>query len=66
MDMLGGFNPQDIQKYLQGVNWPADKDQVAQTAEGNGAPQGMIEKIKGLGGGQFSGPQEVIAGLQGG
>ena len=38
MDQLGGFNLQDLQKYLQGVNWPADKEQVAAQAESNGAP----------------------------
>lgn len=43
MDQLGGFNPQDLQKYLQGVNWPADKEQVAGQAESNGAPQGVLD-----------------------
>ncbi len=65
MDQLGGFNPQDLQKYLQGVNWPADKEQVAAQAESNGAPQGLLEQIKNLGGGQFDGPQDVIGSLQG-
>ena len=65
MDQLGGFNPQDLQKYLQGVNWPADKEQVASQAESNAAPQGVLDKIKNLGGGQFDGPQDVIAKLQG-
>lgn len=66
MDFLGGLNPQDVQQYLQGVDWPADQEQVAQTAESNGAPQGMLDQLRNLGGGQFSGPQEVISGLQGG
>lgn len=52
-------------KYLDGVNWPADKDEVADKAKSNGAPEGMIERIKGLGGGKFSGPQEVVSKLQG-
>ena len=64
MDQLGGFNPQDLQKYLQGVNWPADKEQVAAQAESNGAPQGLLEQIKNIGGGQFGGPQDVIGSLQ--
>lgn len=63
---IGGFNPQDAQQYLQGVNWPADKQQVVNKAEGNGAPQPMLEQLKNLGGGQFSGPQDVIGKLQGG
>ena len=66
MDQLGGLNPRDLQKHLQGVNWPADKEQAASQAESNGAPQGVLDKIKNLGGGQFDGPQDVIAKLQGG
>ena len=67
MESLGGFNPQDAQQYLQGLSWPADKEQAAQkTAESNGAPQGMLDQIRNLGDGQFSGPQDVISGLQGG
>jgi hypothetical protein len=63
---LGTLNPQDMQQYLQGVNWLADKEQVAQTAESNGAPQGMLDQLRNLGDGQFSGSQELISGLQGG
>jgi len=57
MDQLGGFNPQDLQKYLQGVNWPADKEQVANTAEGNGAPQGLLEQIRNLGAASSTAPR---------
>ena len=62
---IGGFNPQDAQQYLQGINWPADKQEVVDKAESNGAPQGRLDQIKNLGGGQFSSPQDVIAKLQG-
>lgn len=48
---LGGLNPQDLQQLLLGVNRPADKEQVTSTAEGNGAPQGLLEQIRNLGGG---------------
>ncbi len=54
-----------MQQYLQGVNWPADKEQVAGQAESNGAPQGLLEQIRNLGGGKFNGPQDVIGKLQG-
>ena len=37
---LGCLNRRHV-AVLQGVNWPADKEQVAQTVESNGAPQGM-------------------------
>ena len=54
---LGGFNLQDAQQYLQGVNWPADKQEVVDKAEGNGAPQPMMKQLRNLGGGQLSGPR---------
>lgn len=60
---LGGMG--DMQKYLQGVNFPAQKEEVASKAEGNGAPQGMVEKIKNAGMEKFNGPQDVMQAVQG-
>ena len=54
-----------MQQCLQGAEWPADKEQVAQTAKSNGAPQGMLDQLRNLGNGQFSGSQDAIGGLQG-
>ena len=39
--------------------------EASSQAESNGAPQGMLDKIKNLGGRQFDGPQDVIGKLQG-
>jgi hypothetical protein len=55
-----------MQQYLQGVNWAAYKEQVARTAESNGAPQGALDQLRNLGDGQFSSPQDAISGLRGG
>ncbi len=62
---IGGSNPGGAQKYLKGINWPADKQEVVDRAEGNGAPQGLLKQLKDLGGGRFSGPEDVIGGLRG-
>ncbi len=62
---LGSLNPQDTQQYLQGVDWPANKEQVAQTAESNGTLRGMLDQLRNLGNGQFSGSQYAMSGLQG-
>ncbi len=35
-----------LQNYLQGVDFPADKEEVASAAESNGAPQEIVEKIR--------------------
>lgn len=65
MDKLSGINPSDATQYLDGVDWPAKKGQVADKAQSNGAPDGMVEKIKNSGVEEFSGPQDVVSALQG-
>ena len=52
---LGSLHPQVMQQYLQGVNWSADKEQVARIAESNGALQGMLDQLRNLEDSQFSG-----------
>ena len=55
-----------MQQYLQGVNWAAYKEQVARTAESNGAPRGVLDQLRNLGDGQFFGPHDLMSGLIGG
>lgn len=59
---LGGMNlnPQDLLQYLQGINWPANKQEVVSQAENNGAPQDLLDQLKSLEGGRYSGPEEVV------
>ena len=63
MDKLGGMG--DIQQYLQGINFPAQKEEVASGAESNGAPQGVVDKIKNAAMEKFNGPQDVMKAVQG-
>ncbi len=35
-----------LQNYLQGIDFPADKEAVASVAQSNGAPQEIVEKIR--------------------
>ncbi len=35
-----------LQNYLQGIDFPADKEEVASAAESNGAPPEIVEKIR--------------------
>lgn len=60
---LGNLGPSEVQKYLEGVDYPADKETVASTAESNGAPQELVDQIHGLGGDQFSGVDDVVSAL---
>lgn len=63
MDQLGGMG--DLQGYLQGINFPAQKEEVASGAESNGAPQGVVDQIRNAAAEQFNGPQEVMQAVQG-
>lgn len=65
MDKLSGINPGDATQYLDGVDWPAGKEQVADKAQSNGAPDGMVEKIRNSSTEEFSGPRDVVSALGG-
>lgn len=36
----------DMQQYLQGIDFPAGKEEVASNAESNGAPQSFVDQIR--------------------
>ena len=64
---LGALTQVEKEKYLRTeVEYPTGKEEVASNAEANGAPKELVEKIRGLpADDQFSGPQDVMAALQG-
>ena len=53
-------NPIQLQKYLQGVNYPARKDDLLSAAEKNDAPEDVVEEIRSLSGDEFDGPDQVM------
>jgi hypothetical protein len=58
------FNPDDAKQYLEDVDYPASKEDLASAAEGNGAPRELVERIGTLGRPSFSSPEEVVAELE--
>ena len=60
---IGGLG--NMQQYLEGINFPASKDEVASGAEGNGAPQSFVDQIRNAAQERFNGPQEVLQSLGG-
>ena len=52
-------NPIELQKHLKGVDYPASKDELASTAESNGAPQEIVEAIRNADKDSFDGPSAV-------
>ncbi|MEW6637007.1 MAG: DUF2795 domain-containing protein [Actinomycetota bacterium] len=58
------FNPEEASRYLDGVEYPAGKAEIASAAEGNNAPEVLVERIKTLGRNEFSSEEEVVAELR--
>lgn len=58
------FDPEDARKYLEGVDYPANKEDLASTAEDNGAPDELIEMIRTMARPEFSELEDVIAELR--
>ena len=58
------FELDEATQYLQGVDYPASKEDLATAAEGNGAPEELVERLGTLGRPTFSGPDEVVAELE--
>ncbi len=64
-DMASGFNPADLQKYVQDVNFPISKDDLMSQIQGKGAPSDMVDKIRNSDMAEFNGPQDVMSAVQG-
>ncbi len=58
------FDPNDAPRYLQGVEYPASKGDLASAAEENGAPGELVERIGTLGRPTFDSVDEVVAELE--
>ncbi len=61
---LSNLDAGTLLQYLPGVRFPAEKEQIASTAEGNGAPQELVEKIRNASRDRFNGPDEVLQEIQ--
>jgi len=53
-------SPIDIQSYLGGVDYPAKKEELVQTARDQGAPDDVAEMIQRLPGDRFESPADVM------
>lgn len=58
------FELDEATQYLEGVDYPANKEDLATAAENNGAPEELVERIRTLGRPDFSSPEEVVAELE--
>lgn len=52
-------NPIQLQKYLQGVDYPASKDDLVRRAQQRGADKQVVQTLKSLPRNQFNSPNDV-------
>ena len=54
-----------LMRYLRGVDFPAEKEQVASTAESNNAPQEMVWRIRNARTQRYNHPDNVLEAVRG-
>jgi hypothetical protein len=59
-----GINPDEVARYLDGVDYPASKEDLTSAAEDNGAPEDLLERLRTLGRTSFSDLDEVVEELE--
>ena len=62
---LGNLDLGQLQQYLPDVNFPASKEEVASSAENNGAPHDFVSQIRNVATERFNSPEEVLQAVQG-
>jgi hypothetical protein len=58
---MATLSPIDVQKALKGMDYPADKDDLVQKAENNGAEGEVMTALQQLPDRQYDGPSGVSA-----
>lgn len=58
------FDVTEVQQALKGISYPASPDDLASTAEGNGADAELVSALRDLDG-EASGPDQVMAKMKG-
>ncbi|HEY6582235.1 MAG TPA: DUF2795 domain-containing protein [Rubrobacter sp.] len=65
MDFLRKRLPAQVSKYLEGVEFPARKEELLKRLERNGVPGPVVGQLsKRLPEGEYRGPQDVLKALQ--
>ena len=62
---LGNLDIGQLQQYLQGMNFPAQKEEVASNAESNGALQNIVDGIRNAAQAKFNSQDEVLQAVKG-
>lgn len=51
-------------QYLQGISWPASKEEVLTALRENGAQDSLISHVESMAGDRFSGADDLVKGLR--
>lgn len=62
---MATFQVTEVQKALKGFDYPAGADQLADHAKGSGAPDELVDALRGLDKDSFDGPNAVMHALSG-
>ena len=62
---LGNLDLGQLQQFIPNVNFPANKEEVASTAQSNDAPQEVVDSIRNAGTDTFNSADEVWQAVQG-
>ncbi|NQX15887.1 DUF2795 domain-containing protein [Rathayibacter sp. VKM Ac-2857] len=52
-------NPIQVQKYLAGIDYPASKDTIVETAEKEGADSDVLDALRAIPAGDYDKPTDV-------
>jgi len=60
---MGGRSPANIAGFLEGIDFPATKDELVDHAEDNGAPQEVIDVLESLPNQEYTSMADVMSGV---
>jgi hypothetical protein len=63
--MADNPTPIELQKYLKGVEYPISKDDLVAAAQGNGAPEELVDALSGASADSFDSPTDVSSAVSG-
>jgi hypothetical protein len=63
-EVVMAFDPEEARQYLQGVDYPADKEEIVNTAESNDAPEELLDMLATMGRPEFTEEEDVVAELR--
>ena len=58
------FDPEEARQYIEGVNYPANKEEIVNTADNNDAPEELLDMLGTMDRPEYNEEEDVIAELR--